>query len=297
MDRVPQGDVEVEPGIRLHFSVSGEGSPLLVPGATWLARPLAPLASHRRLCSYDVRGRGRSTAVEDRSRLGIAFDVADLDAVRVHLGLARPAVLAHSHDTAAALLHALDHPGSVDRLVLVGAYGARRDPWHLEGLPALGEMIRPPGAPRLGALRAGRVHRTDPRAYAREWMREYFLPLQVARRDHVDLVPLDPCDFPNEFPERWAADLVERHLPSLGDWDWRPRLKSLSIPVLLVWGEAERPPPDLVREWTDGLPDAQVLLVPDSGHLPFWENPRAFFPAVEAFLGGARSAAPARAAP
>jgi len=284
---VRHGEVEVEPGIRLHLSVSGEGSPaVLFAGDAWLSRPLEPLSSRHRLCSYDVRGRGRSSAVADRSRLGVSFDVADLEAVRRHLGLARPAVLAHSHDTAAALLYALDHPGAVDRLVLVSAYGPRRDPWHVEGMPSLGEMIRPPGSPRLGAMRAGRVHRTDPREYAREWMREYFLPLQVARRDHVDLVPLDPCDLPNEFPERWAADLVERLVPSLGDWDWRPRLASLSVPVLLVWGDADRPPPGLVREWTDGLPDARVLVVPDSGHLPFWENPRAFLPAVEAFLCG-----------
>ncbi|HVP68303.1 MAG TPA: alpha/beta hydrolase [Anaeromyxobacteraceae bacterium] len=280
--------IDVEPGIRLHVSISGAGPrTLIVPGAAWLERPLAPLAARRRLVSYDTRGRGRSSSVEDRSRLGVDFDVADLAAVHRHLGSAPAAILAHSHATATALLYALEHPGAVERLVLVGPYGPRRDPWHLDDLPSLGEMIRPPGAPRLGALRAGRVHRTDPRSYAREWMREYYLPLQVARPDHVDLVPLEACDLPNEFPERWAADFLERILPSLGDWDWRPLLPSLSIPVLLVWGEGERPAPAMVQEWIGGLPHAQVLVVPGSGHLPFHENPGAFFPAVDAFLEGA----------
>jgi proline iminopeptidase len=289
---VRQGELEVESGIRLHFSICGEGAPaLIVPNAVWLAHPLARLALRHRLCLYDTRGRGLSSAVEDRSCLGIASDVADLGAVRRHLGLSRPAVLAHSHATATALLYALENPGAVERLVLVGPYGPRRDPWHAEGMLSLGEMIRPPGAPRLGALRAGRVHRTDPRSYAREWMREYFLPLQVNRRDVIDLIPLDPCDLPNEFPERWAADFLEQIFPSLGDWDWRPRLSSLTIPVLLVWGEVEKPPREMVLEWLHGLPDAQVLMVPDAGHLPFYENPDAFFPPVEAFLCGGRPAA------
>ena len=287
-----QGEVEVEPGVRIHYSIRGQGgTDLLVPNAAWLAHPLAPLALRHRLCLYDIRGRGRSSPVEDRSRLGISFDVADLGAVLGHAGLRRPAVLAHGHATASAILFALENPGAVERLVLVGPYGPRRDPWHVDAMMSLGEMIRPPGAPRLGALRAGRVHRTDPRGYAREWMREYYLPLQVTRRSAVDEIPLDACDLPNEFPERWAADFLEHVYPSLGDWDWRPQLPSLAVPVLLVWGDGERPAPQMVREWQAGLKEAEVLVVPRSGHLPFYENPEAFFPAVEAFLSGGRPSA------
>ncbi len=72
---------------------------------------------------------------------------------------------------------------------------------------------------------------------------------------------------------------------SLGDWDWRPRLPSLDLPVLLVWGEADRGPPELEQEWLSGLPRGQMLSVPGAGHWPFCENPEAFFPAVERFLG------------
>ena len=154
----------------------------------------------------------------------MAFDVADLEAVRRHLALDRPVVIGHSYCSAVALLHALDHPHAVSGLVLVGAFAARRLPWHDSELPSLGEMIRPPGSTRLGALRAGKVHRTDPRTYAREWMRHYLLPQQVARIENVGLVPLDACDLPNEFPEKWIPDWLERIYPSLGDWDWRPRL-------------------------------------------------------------------------
>ena len=281
-----QGNLEVEPGIRIHFSVTGsEGTALVVPNGSWVAGPLRPLARGRRIVSYDLRGRGLSSSVGDRSRLGVAFDVADLEALRRHLALDRPMVFGHSYCSAVALLHALDHPGAVSGLVLVGAFAARRLPWHDTELPSLGEMIRPPGSTRLGALRAGKVHRTDPRTYAREWMRHYLLPQQVARVENVDLVPLDACDLPNEFPEKWIPDWLERIYPSLGDWDWRPRLGSLDVPVLLVWGETDRGPPEAEQEWLSGLARGEMLAVPGAGHWPFCENPEVFFPAVERFLG------------
>jgi proline iminopeptidase len=267
-----QGTLEVEPGIRIAYAIQGsEGPSLVVPNGSWVAAPLRPLGAGRRLVSYDLRGRGRSSPVEDRSRLGVGFDVADLEALRRHLELDRPAVLWHSYCSS--------------RLVLVGAFAARRVPWHDTEMPTLGEMIRPPGSTRLGALRAGRVHRSDPRTYAREWMRHYLLPQQVARKENVDLVPLDACDLPNEFPERWIPDWLERVYPSLGDWDWRPRLPALDVPVLLAWGESDRGPREVEEEWLSGLPRGELLAVPDAGHWPFCENPGAFFPAVERFLG------------
>jgi proline iminopeptidase len=281
-----QGTLEVEPGIRIHYTVRGsEGPTLVVPNGSWVAGPLRPLAHGRRIVSYDLRGRGLSSHVEDRSRLGVSFDVADLEALRRHLALDRPVVIGHSYCSAVALLHALDHPLAVSGLVLVGSFAARRLPWHDSELPSLGEMIRPPGSTRLGALRAGKVHRTDPRTYAREWMRHYLLPQQVARVENVDLVPLDACDLPNEFPEKWIPDWLERIYPSLGDWDWRPRLGSLDVPVLLVWGETDRGPPEAEQEWLSGLPRGEMLAVPGAGHWPFCENPEVFFPAVERFLG------------
>jgi proline iminopeptidase len=282
-----KGNLEVEPGVRIHYSILGSSGPdLVVPHASWVAGPLLPLARGRRIISYDLRNRGLSSLVEDKSRLGISFDVADLETLRLHLGLERPVVIGHSYASAIALLHALDHPGAVGGLVLVGPFAPRRLPWHETEMPSLGEMIRPPGSTRLGALRAGKVHRTDPRAYAREWMRHYLLPQQVARRENIDLIPLDACDLPNEFPERWIPDWLERVYPSLGDWDWRPRLPSLRVPVLLVWGESERGPPEVEREWLSGLPDGRMVAVPGAGHWPFCENPEVFFPAVERFLDG-----------
>jgi proline iminopeptidase len=67
-------------------------------------------------------------------------------------------------------------------------------------------------------------------------------------------------------------------------YDWRSRLRALSVPTLVIHGEDDVLPVSVSAELADLLPRATRLLVPRSGHMPFWEAPEALFPAVESFL-------------
>jgi pimeloyl-ACP methyl ester carboxylesterase len=68
-------------------------------------------------------------------------------------------------------------------------------------------------------------------------------------------------------------------------YDWRDRLRALSAPTLVIHGEQDPLPPlaePRVKSYI--LPTAQVVVVPASGHMPFWEAPARFFSLVESFL-------------
>jgi proline iminopeptidase len=71
---------------------------------------------------------------------------------------------------------------------------------------------------------------------------------------------------------------------SYGDWDIRAALKSVSAPTLIVHGEAESIPMDLVEEWVTALPHARLKRVPRAAHFTYAERPELVWPAVEAFL-------------
>jgi proline iminopeptidase len=75
---------------------------------------------------WDQRGCGRS---EQRGPYSVAQSVADLDAVRRHLGVERVAVLGHSWGAQLALRYALDYPGRVSRLVYGSGVGLGWD-WY-----------------------------------------------------------------------------------------------------------------------------------------------------------------------
>jgi pimeloyl-ACP methyl ester carboxylesterase len=69
--------------------------------------------------------------------------------------------------------------------------------------------------------------------------------------------------------------------PSLGHL-----LEGVTLPTLLVWGQADAVVPrGCIEAYKKAMPHAQVVEIPDVGHRPEIENPEAFIEAVKAFLG------------
>lgn len=63
------------------------------------------------------------------------------------------------------------------------------------------------------------------------------------------------------------------------------KLKLVTVPTLLVWGENDRiVPPDVGRRLERDLPQAMLRLIPRCGHLPFEEQPDRLVDEMERFL-------------
>ncbi len=75
--------------------------------------------------------------------------------------------------------------------------------------------------------------------------------------------------------------------PHLAKW-----LHRISLPTLVVWGANDKLlPPAYASAWQKLIPDAQLLVVPDCGHLPHVEQPQAFVGALDNFFDRKRVAA------
>ena len=72
-------------------------------------------------------------------------------------------------------------------------------------------------------------------------------------------------------------------------YDWRPILRALSTPTLVLHGERDALPTSVAFELAELLPRARPVLLPDAGHMPFWESPAQFFALVDEFLSGTAS--------
>ncbi len=76
------------------------------------------------------------------------------------------------------------------------------------------------------------------------------------------------------------------HDPHLAKW-----LHRVDVPTLLIWGDTDRFfPKEHAFAYQRSIPNAQLVIVPQCGHVPQIEQPDAFVAALELFIGGGRKA-------
>jgi proline iminopeptidase len=259
-------------GVVLH---GGPGSNI---NAVW--PDLERLAGTRTIVLYDQRGSGRSQIIKDPARLTSAHHVRDLDAIRVHLGLQRFALIGESWGAGLAVLYAAAHPEQVERLLLIGPMPPTRAILERR----LDESDQAMGLRRqLAEVRRTMVDTADPVATCREffalYLKQFFAtPEGMARRRGSS------CDAPPESVRNYFV-VNDATLTSLGAWDFRPLLAGLTMPAMVIEG-AQSPASTLesARVMAQALPNATLVLVPGAGHYPQVEQPARFFEAVEKFL-------------
>lgn len=234
---------------------------------------LAPLAGKRQLIFYDQRGRGESEAPPGARAARIEHDVGDVGALREALGLSRWDVLGHSWGGGVAMLAAERDRAAVRRLVLVDAVGVT-SAWIPDLVPAALPRLDAADRAVLERIDVAALETPDPQihsAYARA-----MYPAWFADRDLAAL--FSP---PRSTSVTGAA--VAARIRREG-YDWRPLLRGLPVPTIVIHGEADLLPVTLAEETAGTIGNARLLLLSGAGHMPFWEAPKHFFGAVDAFL-------------
>ena len=109
-------------GTEIYYREVGDGAPLVcLPGGPARAGvylgDLGGLSRHRRLIVPDQRGSGNSADPADPATLRVDRLVEDVEALRVHLGLERMDLLAHSAGAVLATMYAAARPAA-DAIIL-----------------------------------------------------------------------------------------------------------------------------------------------------------------------------------
>jgi pimeloyl-ACP methyl ester carboxylesterase len=190
--------------------------------------------------------------------------VAVLAALLDDLGIARAHVVGSSMGGRFAWRFAADHPGRVDRLVLMapdgfsesGRYGERpKQPWWFRLLPWM--------LPERPLRRISAAGYADPAA----------LTDAIFTRTH-DLL---------RAPGVRRA-LLDR-MATTRRYDPTPFLARIAAPTLLLWGDTDRMIPHSQAEAYQRLiPASRTVVLPGLGHAPMEEAPEASLAPVLAFL-------------
>ncbi|AZM88629.1 MULTISPECIES: alpha/beta fold hydrolase [Streptomyces] len=285
-------------GTTLAFRTLGAGPPLLcLPGGPGRAADylgdLGGLSAHRTLILPDTRGTGASAMPADLATCRVDRLVADVEALRRHLGLERLDLLGHSAGGSLAMLYAAAHPDRLAGLTLVtpsfAAVGLPSDTGVAEVIAA--RAAEPWHADAAVAHRRMRTARTFAEA-AR--YRFAFEPLMYGRWDDAARAhaAADPAQRSLPVSEHYYKDYVP------DTEDLRGRLGALPCPVLLLAGELDLwPTARSARDAASLFPRAVLAVQPGAGHYPWLDDPGAFAATVEAFLAGRRAGSDAAPTP
>ena len=270
-------------GVELFARWVGESGPTVVvlhggPGASmdYLRPQFDRLARGRTLLFYDQRGGGGS-AVPRETPLDWRAHVADLEAVLAGLTPRPSCAMGFSWGGLLAILHALEHPGAVQRLALVApapTWAAAREAFDAE-------FARRQADPRVAAARAALsasgLRERDPDAF---WRRAFELSVAGYFRDPSRATQLSPF--------RVAARVQQAVWHSLSGMDLRPRLAAIAAEALILHGRHDPVPLAASELLAASVPNARLVVFEDSGHTLYTEETERFVQVLDPFLPAAR---------
>jgi pimeloyl-ACP methyl ester carboxylesterase len=268
-------------GIRMYYRQTGAG-PLLVllhgwpqTGHCW-RHLVGPLSEAYTVVVPDLRGYGRSDLSPDgHDKRTRAEDLHRL--IRV-LGHESAAVVGHDRGARVAHRWALDHPGDVERLVVMDIIPTRemwrrmdadlaRRTWHwLFHLQ-----------PDLPELLAG----GNPEAYVR-YLIDGWAHVPLPEEDIAEYVRAfsRPGALRAGFDDYRAADEDAEH-------DESDAGRKIPMPLLALWGEHSfLQTIDAAAVWRDYAEDVTGTMIEDCGHFLAEERPDAVLRELRAFLPG-----------
>ena len=290
--RPREGYVTTPDSAQLHYKIIGTGRDTLVaihggPGVDLesILNDFVPLARRHVVIFYDQRGTGSSTLPQDTTRLTASWQVEDLDAIREHFGLGKMILVAHSYGPLLAATYAIAHPNRVERMVFFGPVPPRRGSFWTRFGQSFATRIDTASRRRMNdASRRMNDPAQDQRRGCRDYWAEAVRP-RLAEPDRTGA--MIRADFCAATPAAIVYGLSTTNrvvMGSYGDWDIRGALGKVSAPTLIVHGEEESIPMDLVEEWVTSLPNARLVKVPRAAHFTYLERPEVVWPVVEDFL-------------
>ena len=241
-------------GLLINYYREGEGRPLIFlhgwrsDASVWL--PLFPsLTPHPyALYALDLPGFGRSETPRTAYTL---HDYAEIIKKFVSLipnpSSIAPIIVGHSFGARIALKYAAMNPGSLQKLILIGAGGAREARVGIKKIIA--KLLRPLFTPRF---------------------------MQPLRRRLYVMIGAD---------DYLATPHLQKTFVNILNEDMLPLAKKITVPTLIVWGEHDKMAPLAYgKKLHEAIQGSQLAIIKNTGHFCFHDQPEEFTEILQKFL-------------
>jgi proline iminopeptidase len=269
------------PGGKIYYEVTGSGSgtPLMVvnggPGFdhTYLHISTAwdALGKNRHIIFYDQRGDGRSSPLKPGQSCNLADQIADLEALRAHLGFEKWDMLGHSWGGYLSMAYSARYPHHIAHLMIVDSAAPK---WS-DTLFLFSQIF-----PEITERRAGYTFADEmgDKAASDASIHDYLTMLfYSAEKRDAFVAQMGAGAYRKQVFQAVISDLPR--------FDLNPELSKYKFPVIVMTGRYDiNVAPLVAYKIHEAIPGSRFLVFERSGHIPFYEEPDAFVHAAEEFL-------------
>lgn len=242
-----------------------------------------PVDKGYRVVAFDQLGTGASDRPTDKGLWTIGRYVEETETVRKALGLGKVHMLGHSWGGWLAIDYALTYPENLKTLILEDTVADM--PHLISELERLRAALGPETVAMMQKHEAQGTY-NHPEYLAAVTILNYRhvcrlpeWPAPVRRSlDDWNMGPYETMQGPNEFLYRQSQGL-EPHSD----------LPQLAMPVLITAGEHDELTPACALRMKLALKDAELKVFANASHMPFYENPWDYYPALLDFLSRHRA--------
>ncbi|MEU8656255.1 alpha/beta fold hydrolase [Actinoplanes philippinensis] len=282
MATVPQGEQFIEAnGITLHCFVRGSGPILLLPSPGWgpsvdYLMPLPALERHCTVVYFDARHSGKSTGPDNPEEYTLDHFVADIEALRVHLGAPEIFIAGHSGGGHQALAYGIEHNDHLLGIVTIDAIAAADD-------VRMGEMMK-----MIDKRRAEPFYRAHP-----TYIDDAMATMAGGGSLTIEEILEKTGAFYFHNPELAAGSLANlqfdndvlrySQVSGFQSRNLLPDLPRITAPTLIIVGDDDFQcdPVSQGGRMHAALPASRLEIIEDAGHFPWIEQPEAFDAACE----------------
>jgi len=270
--------VTMDDGVALEVTDTGSGPALLLVHGFGGAKEdfadhVDALAGRHRVVTFDHRGHGESDDPPDVSAYSLDRMATDVLGVVDTLGIDGFRLLGHSMGGMVARRFVLAHPSRVDALVLMDT-----SPGPVPGID-----------PQLAGL-AAQVALDDGKDVLRPMLdaagtleTPAYLRLLEERPGYREFEDYKWASLSGVMWAAMAREIV--HQPNQ-----LALLAEVRCPTLVIVGVEDESFVEPSRQMAAVIPGAELVVVPDAGHSPQFENPLPWFDALDGFLAGVERA-------
>ncbi len=273
-------------GITIHYYVKGSGPVMLVPSPGWgpsvnYIMPLTVCEQHCTVVYFDTRHSGRSTGPDNADQYKVEHFVADMEALRIHLGAEKIFVAGHSGGGHQVLAYGIEHSD------------------HLLGIISIDAIAAADGVRGEELMRRIVKKKEEPFYIANPGYHDKATALMMSK-DKAAITLKEVIDTMGAFyfykPEMAETvftgmeynDEVFKLTQTSGfqGKNLLPELNRITVPTLIIAGDDDFicDPITQGERMRDKIASSRLVVIENCGHMPWIEQPEAFNAACETWF-------------